>query len=253
MRIIELVESQDQIDEISARGVGQGIGQAAGGVVRGAGDFFKGIKRGYQAGRAPADNVRAAPATVDQIRSQITQKQREIRSLQSQISQNEPGIGQATNTVSGTASNTPQPQTTAPTAAPPTEPGIGQAAGSIQATSSNTAPSGATPAEIRQQKQAAAAVAAQNQMAAPPTTRSATAPTLGTKLTPQQVAAKKAELGGRRQAGTSTATQTGSGFKNYTAGSGQRMTGVDAKGAPVFRKIQRENTEFYSNFLGRVL
>jgi len=57
-----------------------------------------------------------------------------------------------------------------------------------------------------------------------------------TKMTPQQTAALK----GRLKAG-SGATSSPSGFKDYTAGSGERMTGVDQSGAPIFKKIQRES------------
>ena len=78
-------------------------------------------------------------------------------------------------------------------------------------------------------------------------TAPATAPAKGTapvapttapaaKMTPQQTAALK----GRLKAGAS-ATSAQSGFKNYVGGSGERMTGVDKSGAPIFKKIQREN------------
>lgn len=67
----------------------------------------------------------------------------------------------------------------------------------------------------------------------------------------QQIAAKKAELQGRRAAGNSTATATGSGFQNYVAGSGERLQGADAQGNPVFKKIAREGAyQFESKFLG---
>jgi hypothetical protein len=56
-------------------------------------------------------------------------------------------------------------------------------------------------------------------------------------MTPQQTAALK----GRLKAGAG-ATAGQSGFKNYVGGSGERMTGVDKSGAPVFQKIQREGT-----------
>ena len=265
MRIIELVESQDQIDEVSASGVGQGVGKAAGSVVNGAGDFFKGIKQGYRAGRAPAGSAPAttAPAAgggalavdVNQIKAQIAQKQQEIKSLQSQITSNEPGIGQAANTVSGTATNTPAAQQNtqgvSPQAVtPPVEPGIGQQSNSVAATASNTPQP--DPSQVRQQKQAAAAQTAQDQMAAnsAPVAQPA-AP--ASKMTKQQQDAMKARLAGQRAAGASTAAQTGSGFNNYVAGSGERMTGVTPQGAPVFKKIQRESVKFYSNFLGKTI
>lgn len=87
-----------------------------------------------------------------------------------------------------------------------------------------------SPEQIRQEKQAAAAQTAQSQMAANP------APTQQSKMTPQQVAALKGKL----KAGA-TPTSGQSGFKNYVGGSGERMTGVDKSGAPVYQKIQRES------------
>lgn len=63
-----------------------------------------------------------------------------------------------------------------------------------------------------------------------------TAPTQQAKMTPQQTAALK----GRLKAGATPASGQ-SGFKNYVGGSGERMTGVDKSGAPVYQKIQRES------------
>ena len=98
------------------------------------------------------------------------------------------------------------------------------------------------------QEPAAEPAAAPTQQAAP---APAAEPAPSGKLTPQQIAAKKAELQGRRAAGNSTATATGSGFKNYVAGSGERLQGADAQGNPVFKKIAREGTyQFESKFLG---
>lgn len=110
------------------------------------------------------------------------------------------------------------------------------------------------PADVRQEKQAAATQVARNQMAANPApTPPAPTAAPADKMNPDQIAAKKAELKGRRAAGTSMAGQTGSGFKDYVAGSGERMTGVDDTGAPVFKKINRESVEFHSRFLGMII
>jgi hypothetical protein len=68
-------------------------------------------------------------------------------------------------------------------------------------------------------------------------------------MTQAQQDAMKARLQGQRAAGKTTASQTGAGFKNYVGGSEEKMTGVDASGAPVFKKLQRESVAF-SNFLG---
>ena len=98
-----------------------------------------------------------------------------------------------------------------------------------------------TPAEIQKEKLALAAQAAQQNMASNPAPTQPQqpqqpAPTQQAKMTPQQVAALKGKL----KAGA-TATSGQSGFKNYVGGSGERMTGVDKSGAPVFQKIQRES------------
>ena len=96
-----------------------------------------------------------------------------------------------------------------------------------------------TPEQIRKEKQAAAGQVAQQQMAANPAPAkpgAPAAPAQQAKMTPQQVAALK----GRLKAGA-TPTSGQSGFKNYVGGSGERMTGVDASKAPIFKKIQRES------------
>ena len=100
-----------------------------------------------------------------------------------------------------------------------------------------------TPEQIRQEKQAAAAQTAQGQMAANPAPTQQ-APAQQSKMTPQQTAALK----GRLKAGAG-ATAGQSGFKNYVGGSGERMTGVDANKAPVFKKIQRESKYDKLNYI----
>jgi hypothetical protein len=84
---------------------------------------------------------------------------------------------------------------------------------------------------------------------ATPTAPATTTPPAGDKLTQAQQDAMKARLQGQRAAGKTTASQTGSGFKDYVGGSEQKMAGVDASGAPVFKKLQRESVAF-SKFLG---
>ena len=124
-----------------------------------------------------------------------------------------------------------------------------------------------TPAEIQKEKLAAAAKVAQGQMAANPApTQQAPAqsqtdvggrpnpymsaaanqpaPAQQSKMTPQQVAALKGKL----KAGA-TPTSGQSGFKNYVGGSGERMTGVDKSGAPVYQKIQRESRYAKLNYI----
>jgi hypothetical protein len=97
--------------------------------------------------------------------------------------------------------------------------------------SASSTPKPKTPAEIRAEKQKAAAANAQSQMASP------AKPAAPQKVDPQ--AAEK--LKGKLKAGQGLGKKTGAGFKDYVGGSGERMTGVDASRAPVFKKIQRES------------
>lgn len=182
MKITELIIEQEQIDELSAAGVGQGIGKAAGNVVQGTGNFFKGLKQGYKSARNPGSvpaQQTTPSANTSQIQAQIDQKKQEIKALQSQMTANEPGIGQANNTVAATATNTPAAQQNTQGVAPqpgtpPVEPGIGQQSNSVAATATNTPQP--NPAQVRQQKQAAAAQTAQAQMAANPVKRNRSNP-----------------------------------------------------------------------------
>ena len=93
---------------------------------------------------------------------------------------------------------------------------------------------------------AAPAAAAPAGGTASPAAPAAAAPT--GKLTQAQQDAKKAELKGKRSAGKTTASQTGSGFKDYVGGSQTKLVGADKTGAPVFKKLNRESVGF-SNFL----
>jgi len=82
---------------------------------------------------------------------------------------------------------------------------------------------------------------------APTTTPTApTAPTSTTpsKITPQQAAALKGRLKGK-----ASPTSAQSGFKNYVGGSGERMTGVDKSGAPIFKHIARESKYSKMNYV----
>jgi len=79
-----------------------------------------------------------------------------------------------------------------------------------------------------------------------------TTPPAGGKMTAAQQAALKAKLQGQRQAGKTTATQTGSGFKDYVGGS-PNYRGFDAQGNAIPNKVMRESVEFYSKFLGQVI
>jgi len=81
--------------------------------------------------------------------------------------------------------------------------------------------------------------------AAAPAPAPAAAPVPAAKLTAQQQADKKAELLGKRGAGKTTATQTGSGFKDYVGGSQNKLI-TNPDGSTSMKKLQREST--YYNF-----
>ena len=89
------------------------------------------------------------------------------------------------------------------------------------------------------------------------TTPPAPAPTSTTppadgKMTAAQQAALKAKLQGQRQAGKTTATQTGSGFKDYVGGSQNKLV-TNPDGSTSMQKLQRESVEFRSKFLGMMI
>jgi hypothetical protein len=87
----------------------------------------------------------------------------------------------------------------------------------------------------------------------PPTSTAApTTPPAGGKMTAAQQAALKAKLQGQRQAGKTTATQTGSGFKDYVGGSQNKLV-TNPDGSTSMQKLQRESVEFRSNFLGMMI
>ena len=79
-----------------------------------------------------------------------------------------------------------------------------------------------------------------------------TPPPADGKMTAAQQAALKAKLQGQRQAGKTTATQTGSGFKDYVGGSQNKLV-TNPDGSTSMQKLQRESVEFRSNFLGMMI
>jgi hypothetical protein len=247
MRINELIVESQEIDEVSLAGIGRGIGKAAnmagkavggavGGTVAAAKQFGSGVKQGYQGTRNTVGGA-TAPVDVEQIKAQ---KQQEIKSLQTQITKTEPGIGQASNNVSATATNTPAAQANAqglaPNAQEPAiEPGIGQQQNTVGATATNTAP---------------AQLAADPAGRVDPTMNPAQQPAAPAgKLTAKDQNALKARL--KAKQGTAAKTQTG--FNQYVqGGGGSTLSGADAQGNPVFKQnVQREGVEFYSKFLGQ--
>jgi hypothetical protein len=69
-------------------------------------------------------------------------------------------------------------------------------------------------------------------------------PPANQKLTPQQQTALKAKMQGQRQGGANMSAKTGTGFKNYVAGSGQRIQGANPDGSPKVVTINRESREW---------
>jgi hypothetical protein len=70
-------------------------------------------------------------------------------------------------------------------------------------------------------------------------------------MTQAQQDAMKAKLQGQRQAGKTTASQTGAGFKDYVGGSQNKLT-TNPDGSTSMTKLQRESV-IYSNFLGQMI
>ena len=94
-----------------------------------------------------------------------------------------------------------------------------------------------------------------NPNAAAPAAPPAGTPPASGKLTQAQQDAKKAELLGKRQAGKTTASQTGTGFNQYVqGGGGSTLAGADKQGNPVFKQnVKREDIQFESKFLGMII
>jgi len=77
--------------------------------------------------------------------------------------------------------------------------------------------------------------------------KQAAAPAADGKLTPQQLAAKKAELKGKRAAGK-TAGTTASGFNKYTKdASSQRIVGANPDGSPKIQQIKASKINLGNN------
>jgi hypothetical protein len=254
MKIHQLFEAHDnqQLDELDLGKAGATVGSVAGktanalgavaGGVKGAWDaakagfqkgqgFVSGQRAGGTQSTAPSTSASTTQAPTQQtstqsavdpqdIQSQIAQKKQEISALQQQLA----------------SAKAPAQQ----------EVPAGNSTGPAQA-QTGTAP--AQPAQVPPTQQAPAA----NAPAAPATAQQA--PAANAPLTAQQQAAKKAELLGKRAAGKTTASQTGSGFNQYVqGGGGSTLAGADAQGNPVFKQnVKREDFEFESKFLGRMI
>lgn len=249
MKINELIAEQQNIEE----GIGSFLGKAAGNIAGGVGAAWRDAKQGYKDAKAvwdpkdppgtynndPATNA-AAPAGSPSP----TELRQQAAALTQQADQLEKTATQ------------PAPTAPASTTAPATEPVAQEPAavdpGQDHGLGKQSDGKFITPGQKFDTETGKPLTTPE----APPATEPApasTTPPAGGKMTAAQQAALKAKLQGQRQAGKTTATQTGGGFKDYVGGSGERMTGVDASGAPVYQKIQRESVEFHSNFLGMII
>jgi hypothetical protein len=288
MKINELIAEQQNIEE----GIGSFLGKAAGHVAGGLGASWRDAKQGYKDAKAvwdpkdPPGTYNNDPATAgaettppagpnpDELRKQaaaLTQQADQIEKAASQPTTPPPAPTTTTQPAPTTAT---EPATQEPAAADPAQWPAG-----LPKFNSVTGQKFASPEEAEQVinspefKQQAADIAAGKEPTQQQTTPAPTTPPVPTntttpapttppantpppadgKMTAAQQAALKAKLQGQRQAGKSIATQTSGSFKDYVGGSGETMTGVDASGAPIYKKIQRESVEFRSNFLGMMI
>ncbi len=265
----------------AANMAGKAIGGAVGGTVAAAKQFGSGIKQGYQGSKAAVGGGSTAPetdstTTPGEIGTGDAPDPASLRQQAAALNQQADQLEKAVSQPAPTAPTS----TAAPASVPTAEPA--QWPAGLPKFNSVTGQKFASPEEAEQVtnspefKQQMADVAAgkdpagiqstQQQKAPAPTTTpapttpastTAPAPTTtptntppaGGKMTQAQQDALKAKLQGQRQAGKTTATQTGSGFKDYVGGSQTKLAGADASGAPVFKKLQRESVAF-SKFLG---
>jgi hypothetical protein len=123
------------------------------------------------------------------------------------------------------------------------------AANPVPSQQTSTAASPQTPAEKRKADLDAAAQVAQDQMGPPgqPVARPATP--IDNKA---QQAATKARIQMQRAGGASTATKTGTGFKDSQVGAQRNKLITKPDGSTQMVPV-RESTELYSRFLGRIL
>lgn len=287
MKITELLEQRQDLDELNmaqvgnavgkgATAVGKGIGAAAGGAVQAGKNFWSGLKQGWNAGKG---------SVADQQPS--ANQQPSAGPAAGQAATAAPAAGGAAQPAGQPAVNAqPAPTQAGPTAgqgatAAPAAAGKGGngggAATAQPAPAANTgavaslkaqidkldpasrqslvkalqaAPAAQQPAAATAQP-AAPAQGATAQPAAPAQAAPAAAPAAQQKMTAKDQNALKARL----KAKQGTAAKTQSGFNQYVqGGGGQTLAGADAQGNPVFKQnVQRESVEFYSKFLGKAI
>jgi hypothetical protein len=274
MRINELLVENQQIDEISLAGLGKGIGKAAniagkavggavGGTVAAAKQFGSGIKQGYQGSKTavgggsttPGTDSTTTPSEIETGNaSDPALLRQQADALNQQADQLEKAAAQPAPTAPTSTASPASTPTAEPAQWPAGLPKFNSVTGQKFASPEEAEKVTNSP-EFKQQMADVAAgkdlgsVQATQQQTAPAPTTAPTTPPAGGKMTQAQQDALKAKLQGQRQAGKTTATQTGSGFKDYVDGSQTKLAGADASGAPVFKKLQRESVAF-SKFLG---
>jgi len=201
-----------------------------------------------------AAQIKAKEAELADLKNQQKQAQKQPPQDLAPPPQSQPGIGSASNGNNAAATATEPAQTgaTAPTNTASKQPAPGERVEptmdpAVQA-KIDAAPHGYDGATGK--PNADPTQGADNQVAQQP--GASTPPPTGGKLTPQQIAAKKAEIKGKRAAGQTTASQTGSGFKDYVGGSQNKLT-TNPDGSTSMKKLQRESVDFYSRFLGQKL
>jgi hypothetical protein len=280
MKITDLIVESEQLNELTAADVGQGVGKAAGAVGAVAGGVkgaWQAAKKGFEKGRATVagetpPQAQAAPATGTAapaaapgqaapaaqgdandpagIQQQIKQKELELKDLQGKLRAAQKGADNAAKAEKD-AAQTQQAQQVAK--APAAEPAAQQAAPAA-------APDAATQARIAAAPQGydgetgkpiaapAAEPAPQTTTAAPAAEPAPAAPQQsGGKLTAAQQAAMKAKLQGKRAAGQ-TAGTTASGFNQYTKdASSQRIVGANPDGSPKIQQIKASKINLGNN------
>jgi hypothetical protein len=278
MKITELLEERQQVDELNmaqvgnaigkgATAVGKGIGATASGAVQTGKNFWSGLKQGWKAGQgavagneAPAagpaagQGVTAAPAaaTAAEPSGQPT------TNAQAAPTQAGPTAGQgatAAPAAAGQGGNGGGAASRAPAAGDISsimktidsldKPTKQQLAGELEKNITSTPEPKAPAATPAAPGQPAATPAAPGQPAATPAAPGQQ------KLSAKDQNALKARL----KAKQGTAAKTQSGFNQYVqGGGGSTLAGADAQGNPVFKQnVQREGVEFYSKFLGQML
>ncbi len=223
--------------------IGQAVGDFKAGMAQGQGQDAAPAAGGAQPAPAPApaagggNPLKQARAAVSQLDKQG--KQNILKLLQKEF----PQQGGAAKPAAAAPTTQAAAPATEPATAPAAEPA---AAPTTQAAAPAVDKSGKTDAGLGKQSDGKFIFPGQKfdtnngqpigQPAAAPAAEPA--PAADGKMTPQQMAAKKAELKGKRAAGK-TAGTTASGFNDYTkAASSQRIVGANPDGSPKIQQIK---------------